>query len=63
MGHTFIANKADVYQRYCLSYSKFLFLPEVLRALLHMTSHAAQSKSKHTPLIAANIELTYPFTM
>jgi hypothetical protein len=50
---------------YPSSNAYFLFL-----ASLHFTcssphdkSHAAESKSKHTPFIAANINLTYLFGM
>jgi hypothetical protein len=62
MGHTFITNQVDVYQHYCFSYSNFLFLASTTSSSSpHAKSHAAESKSKHTPFIAANIKLTYPF--
>jgi hypothetical protein len=70
VGHTFITNQVDVYQRYCLSYSKFLSLASTTTiSSPHDNSHAAESKSKHTPFhrlipfIAANINLKYAFAV
>jgi len=56
MGHAFITNQADVYQRYCLSYSKLLFLPQLPRAVLHMTKSTPLYQNPNTPFIAANIK-------